>query len=386
MSDLHEFADDDTRTEDRHRKRRRRHRRRRAVTLLLILVLVIGGAGYLVLGPLKGIAADLHGNTGDYKGSGHGEVSVVVSSGASGRTVANDLVDKGVIKSSDPFLDALSKSGDQLQPGRYVLHRHMSGSAAVKLLQNPVALPTFTVPEGYRRMQMVPAIHKVSGLPVAEIKKALKAKPQKYGLPADLPSIEGYLFPATYKVKPHETATEIVQTMVDRMQAALTDAGVRAQDQRTVLTKASLVQAESPGDYATRRKIARVFDNRLKDDNKETDGKLQSDATVSYIFGTREDASTTKKQRASKSPYNTYRHKGLPPGPINSPGLASIKAADDPASGPWMYFVTVNPDTGKTKFATTYKQHQKHVKQYQAWLKKHHKGDHRKAKKNGGKS
>lgn len=373
MSDLHEFAADDSRTEDRHRKRRRRHRRRRAVTLLVVLVLVLGGAGYLVLGPLKGIANDLHANSGDYKGSGHGSVSIVVPSGASGRTVANDLVEKHVIKSSDPFLTALNKSGGQLQPGEYPMHRHMSGASAVKMLQHPVALPSFTIPEGFRLDKMVPVIHKASGLPKDKISAALHAKPQRYGLPSSLPSIEGFLFPATYKVKPNSSATDIVQTMVDRMQSALTDAGVPAQKQLTVLTKASLVQAESPGNYAVRQKVARVFDNRLKPNNKQTDGKLQSDATVSYIFGNSEDASTTKKQRASKSPYNTYRKAGLPPGPINSPGLASIKAAGNPASGHWMYFVTINPDSGKTKFATTYKQHQKNVKKYQKWLKKHHK-------------
>ncbi|MDN6528339.1 MAG: endolytic transglycosylase MltG, partial [Brevibacterium sp.] len=119
-----------------------------------------------------------------------------------------------------------------------------------------------------------------------------------------------------------------------------------------------------------RKKVARVFLYRIAEESK-TGKLLQSDATVAYIHGARSDLTTTKKERESDSPYNTYKKKGLPPGPINSPSSGAVEAALNPTKGDWQFFVATNPDTGETKFATTYKEHQKNVEIYRKWLKQH---------------
>ncbi len=94
--------------------------------------------------------------------------------------------------------------------------------------------------------------------------------------------------------------------------------------------------------------------------------KLQLDSTITYFTGS-ETVSTTDEERATDSPYNTYLHQGLPIGPISNPGLATLQAALDPPEGDWLYWVTVNTETGETKFATTYAEHQEYVKEWQDW-------------------
>ncbi|HJA62351.1 MAG TPA: endolytic transglycosylase MltG, partial [Candidatus Brevibacterium intestinavium] len=150
----------------------------------------------------------------------------------------------------------------------------------------------------------------------------------------------------------------------------LDELGIDDEDANRVLTLASLVEKESPGDEDVRKKVARVFLNRISDDSR-TGGLLQSDATVAYIHGARSDLTTTKKERQSDSPYNTYKKKGLPPGPINAPSAGAVKAALDPTEGDWQFFVATNPDTGETKFADTYDEHKKNVEIYRKWLKEH---------------
>jgi UPF0755 protein len=137
---------------------------------------------------------------------------------------------------------------------------------------------------------------------------------------------------------------------------------VPEEDRLTVLTKASLVQAEasSPEDMA---KVARVLENRLSDGMP-----LQLDTTVNYANG-KGGITTTAEDRQNPSPYNTYVHEGLPPGPITNPGEEAISAVQNPAKGPWRFFVVVNPDSGETRFAETAEQHQQNVLLFQQWLR-----------------
>jgi UPF0755 protein len=131
---------------------------------------------------------------------------------------------------------------------------------------------------------------------------------------------------------------------------------------RDLVIVASIIEKEvrAEGDRA---KVARVLYNRL--DKGEP---LGLDSTVIYAEKLKTNT-TTAKDRKSKSKYNTYRYDGLPPGPISAPGRAALEAAANPADGDWMYFVTVNFDTGETKFATTAAEHDKNVKEWQAWCK-----------------
>ncbi|RAD54636.1 endolytic transglycosylase MltG, partial [Burkholderia multivorans] len=154
------------------------------------------------------------------------------------------------------------------------------------------------------------------------------------------------LYPATYDLDKAKTAEDIVSEMVAKTKLELETAGIENKDANRILTLASLVEIESPGDEETRKKVARVFLNRISEDSK-TGQLLQSDATVAYIHGARADLTTTKEERNSDSPYNTYKRKGLPPGPINSPSAGAVDAALNPADGSWQFFVATNPDTGE---------------------------------------
>jgi UPF0755 protein len=121
------------------------------------------------------------------------------------------------------------------------------------------------------------------------------------------------------------------------------------------------VQAEArlPEDFA---KVARVIYNRLEDGQP-----LQMDSTVAYANDVY-TVFTSDEQRAVDSPYNTYLYPGLPPGPINSPGSQALEAALNPAEGSWRYFVTVDLETGETKYADTFEEHESNVAELQAWI------------------
>ena len=131
-----------------------------------------------------------------------------------------------------------------------------------------------------------------------------------------------------------------------------------------MLTKASLVQAEA-GTAEDMAKVASVLKNRLADGMP-----LQLDTTVNYANG-KTGITTTPEDRQNPSPYNTYVHPGLPPGPIGNPGEEALRAVLTPAPGDWRFFVVVNPDTGETRFATTGAEHQQNVALFQQWLREH---------------
>ena len=173
--------------------------------------------------------------------------------------------------------------------------------------------------------------------------------------------IEGYLFPDTYYFPPSVTESEILIAMVEQFHAVF-DPMMRRYAQEPeltpheVLTLASVIEKET-GDEAERDLVSAVFHNRLK-----LKMPLQSDPTVIYGMETL-STNITRKDLKSRSPYNTYRVKGLPPGPICNPGLASLKAALFPADVPYLYFVSKND--GSHFFSVNLKNHNEAVRQYQ---------------------
>ncbi|CAB4612735.1 unannotated protein [freshwater metagenome] len=152
--------------------------------------------------------------------------------------------------------------------------------------------------------------------------------------------------------------------MVDRMQEEINSFGIPANKVHDVLTLASVIQKEAriKEDFY---KVSRTFLNRIADGMH-----LQSDATVSYGVGGN-TVSTSRADRANNNGYNTYLHAGLPVGPISAPGSVAIDAALHPAAGKWLYFCTINLETGETVFSDTYAQHEKAVALWQAWMKDH---------------
>ncbi len=326
--------------------------------ILAVLVAVVVVVGLLV--GVVAFAADLLGQSGpaDYPGPGTGGVTVEIANGASLSEIGAVLAAADVVASEEAFIEAAgaNENSAQIQPGTYVLALQMSGAEAVVALLDPASRVTekVTIPEGVRVSGTVSILAKKSQLTKKGLEAALK-KPSSLGLPdyaGDNP--EGFLFPATYIIEPATDAEGQLTAMVSRFDQAADSVGLteRAADvdltPYEVVIVASLLEAEArPEDFA---KVARVIYNRL-----EAGMRLQLDATVNYALG-RTDLRLNSDDLDVDSPYNTYRNKGLPPGPINSPGEAALEAALAPADGPWIYYVTVNPETGKTKFTDSYEE------------------------------
>jgi len=231
---------------------------------------------------------------------------------------------------------------------------HMQASLAYALLVNPnnMVQVTVTIPEGWRESQIVGFLGTRSGLPASAYQAALK-NPASLGLPSYANGKpEGYLFPATYEVVPHESALGVLKGMVQRFNQEATAVNLPAAARQVHLTEgqvivmASLVQAEG-GRLTDYPKIARVIYNRLAQGIP-----LQLDSTVLYGLN-RYGIIASDQELSSPSPYNTYKHTGLPPGPIDSPGNAAIQAVLHPDAGNWLYFVTVDPKTGETLFTAS---------------------------------
>jgi UPF0755 protein len=278
------------------------------------------------------------------------------------------LARAGVVKTAKAFADVAARDtrSQSIQPGSYRLRQHMSAAAALAMLLQPSARLTVkvTIPEGKRLPQILQLLAQQTKLPLANFQAAAKT-PAQLGLPAEAKgNIEGYLFPATYQFQPSDTATDMLSSMVEHEQQTMNQLGVTAADQTRVLTEASLVQAEAghPSDFG---KIARVLTNRLA-----KHWYLQLDTTVHYATG-RFTLSTSTKDTQVKSPYNTYLHYGLPPGPICAPGAAAIQAVLSPTPGPWLYFVTTDPTNGTTEYAVTEAQFMALKAKYNEWQAAH---------------
>lgn len=328
----------------------RRRRRWIGVVVLLLILGLVGGAGYFGFDQVRQLASGLTGG-GDYPGPGTGSVEIVIKEGDSGRTIGKTLETAGVVKSSKAFVDALGESGanNSMQPGTYKLRKEMSGAGAVALLQSTESRVNIVlqVREGLWKSEVFALITKETGFTTEQLTAA--AKDPAVGLPAEAGGDpEGYLFPATYTFNPDVTPVEVLRQMVAKYTEEMTKAGIPEADRRRVLIIASLVQAEASqaGDFP---KVARVVENRLA----HPPGTLGFDTTVNFAVQKR-GFDLTQADLDVNSPYNTRKVAGLPPGPIDSPGAAAIEAAQQPAAGDWLYFVTVNPDTGETVFTSDY--------------------------------
>ncbi|MBW9118988.1 endolytic transglycosylase MltG [Microbacterium trichothecenolyticum] len=317
----------------------------------------------------------------DYEaGLANGEAFVTIAQGDTGSPISQSLYDAGVTKTPDAFYDYLITSGQNptFQPGVYRLQQKMTSEAALAMLLDPANKQEFTaqIPEGFTVEGTLQRISEGTGIPLEEL-TAAAADPAAYGVPAD-PAIaaaggqplEGWLFPATYTFDPGVTAQSAIQTLVDRTKQSLDAAGVPQERRQEILTTASIIQREARAG-TDMQKVARVILNRLDPSNQETFGKLQMDSTAQYGYGEMHDGTVSSSEAAlnDPNPWNTYVHTGLPVGPIANPGDVAIDAAMHPAEGPWLYFVTVNLNTGETQFSSTYGEHLKYVEQWQQWCR-----------------
>lgn len=340
--------------------------------VILSLVVLIGG-GYFAVSKVGSSVSGLF-VADDYPGPGEGEVEVVIPTGATIDEIGSILNDADVVKSSEAFAQAAAETpnSNRLQAGTYTLRKQMRARDAVQAMLEAGVKggKRFLIREGLRLNEQVAELSRQTDISEERYREVL-ANPQAYGLPEMAKgSPEGFLFPDTYEMSGEDPGA-VLQQMTGNFQRKATELHLEARanemnrDPRELVTVASIIEAEvqRPEDQA---KVARVIYNRL---DAQPSMRLQMDSTVGYAVnkprGT--GVTTSDAERANTSPYNTYVHEGLPPGPIGAPGRSALEAAANPAEGNWKYFVTINLDTGETAFADTFTEHQQNVRKFQAW-------------------
>ncbi|MET0741642.1 MAG: endolytic transglycosylase MltG [Candidatus Nanopelagicales bacterium] len=322
---------------------------------LAALVSIVALVALVAVGVVFGMRL-VGGGSNDYPGPGTGEATVQVLPGDSARDIGEALEAADVVKSADAFVEAAAaeEASRGLQPGFYLLKQQMSATGALDLMLDPSSriMAQVTLPEGLRLTETLDRLAAGTQIPLAELTAAAQNGPA-IGLPAYANNnAEGFLFPARYDIQPNDTATSVLSTLVARFGQSSEAVNLEGRAAGVGLTPyqalvvASLLEAEGhPEDFT---KIARVVYNRLA-----AGMPLQFDSTVNYALN-RDTVAVSLADLEVESPYNTYKYPGLPPGPIGSPGEQAMEAALSPAEGDWLYFVTVNPDTGETKFTASY--------------------------------
>ena len=337
-------------------ERRQRKRRRHWLTSLVIVItlVAVGVLGYKAIGIMRDASAQAT-HAEDYKGEGEGEVTVTIPEGASGADIGDILQSKGVVASGKAFTNAAKNNpkGNTIQPGTYKLKKKMSASSALQALLDPESKGdhTLTIPAGVSKQIVKDRLKKVGSFTDEQIEAAY-ADSAAIGLPAEAGgNVEGWLAPGTYDVTENATPKDLVKKMVSQTVTQLKELQVPKEDYQKVLTKASIVEREVPPKYYGQ--VARVIENRLTQVDGETQGYLQMDSTVLYGLGRSGGIPKGEETTDTSNQYSTYAHPGLPPGPIGSPSQDAIKAVVNPPAGSWLYFVTVDLDTGETLFSST---------------------------------
>jgi UPF0755 protein len=281
--------------------------------------------------------------------------------------IARILAEQGVIRSRAAFvgLAVLRGSARSLKAGEYEVPRGASLFAVLQLIESGRVKPHVVVlPEGSTVRELARALE-AEGLAAADdVVRAAASPLLLYELGIEAPSLEGYLFPDTYHLTKGMRVEEILGRMVHRFREkggppdVVARARTRGLSLHELVTLASIVEKETALP-AERPLIARVFLNRLR-----RDMPLQADPTVAYAAG-KEGRAPTREDLRADHPFNTYRHRGLPPGPIGSPGRAAIEAVLDPADVPYLYFVAIDERTHH--FSTTLEEHNEAVARYRQY-------------------
>jgi uncharacterized YceG family protein len=337
-------------------KPRRRWLRRIVAVLALALAVAIAAFAFLLYQPLHG--------------DGHGRVQVSVPAGATADEIGNLLADRGVVKNGRLFSLRARLSGqrDKLRSGRYTLKQGMPYSAALTALTTaPKAAPVIevTVPEGRSRLEEAAKIRSagLNGSYLAATKRSSKLDPRDYGAPRSTRSLEGFLYPSTYELRASQaTAGRLVSRQLDAFKSNFAKVDMRTARRRNlsrydVLIIASMIEREAlvPRD---RRLIAAVIYNRLKEGIP-----LGIDATLRYALN-QWSRPLRVSELNSNSAFNTRKHEGLPPTPIGSPGLAAMRAAANPASVSYLFYVVKPCGNGAHAFSSTDAKFQQDVAKY----------------------
>jgi len=302
-----------------------------------------------------------------FKGYGGAEQFVTIEPGSGTRTIGQRLIEAGVVRDDATFRAALWRTGRArtLQAGEFRFDRPMTAVEVIeKIARGDVYTRRITFPEGLNIREMARIFEQHGlGKEAAFIQAAGDPSPVR-DIDTVATDLEGYLFPETYAVKRDTSAATLIAAMVARFRQLFTNEmqqAARALEltPREAVTLASLVEKET-AQPAERPIVAAVYLNRLR-----LGMGMQADPTVIYALqrAGRYDGNLRRDDLSFDSPYNTYRYSGLPPGPIASPGLASLQAAVAPARVDYLYFVSRND--GSHVFARTLVEHNENVRQYQ---------------------
>jgi UPF0755 protein len=331
--------------------------KRLAAIVLFLILLGAGGAAWWFYSGVER----------PFKGYDAAELFVEVPQGAGSVAIAKRLADAGVVHDVTSFRLALwlTHEGRRLQAGEYRFDRPMTArQVADKIARGDVYFRPITFPEGLTIKQMAAAYEAKGFGPAAEFVAAARNAALVSAIDPAAKDLEGYLFPDTYKLPRTSTAPQLVARMVQDFMKALTPQIIEAAEARHLtvrqfVTLASIVEKET-GNKEERPLVAAVYSNRLRNGMG-----LQCDPTVIYALDRAGlyTGNLTRENLQFDSPYNTYRYAGLPPGPIASPGRASLDATAHPADVSYLYFVSKND--GSHAFATTLEEHNRNVQKYQ---------------------
>lgn len=320
------------------------------IIVLLIAITAVGSAGGYIMSDRSGVKL------------GSESVTLNIENGASASSIAQQLYDEGIIKFPSVFkLDARKNNyASSIKPGIIEIKDRMSYREILDLLcsdnRNSKKL---VIPEGFEQKQVRDRVVS-EGFCTAEEFDAAVNDNYGYDFLANLPprqyKLEGYLYPDTYIIPDGATAHDIIDMMLaefdtqitDEMLSKISELPVSGFTLDDVITMASIIERETDSD-TERAKVAGIFYNRL---NRNM--KLQSCATVQYILGERKPVLSIADTQID-SPYNTYVYAGLPSGPIANPGIDCIKAALEPESTEYLYFVAGKD--GQHIFSKTYEEH-----------------------------
>jgi len=318
------------------------------VKLLIALIFALAGfAAAMLVTPYQGFKTETY---------------VDIPHGTSTSGIARELARDGVVRYDwEIWLARLLRPSAKLQAGEYRFATPASGLKVFdRIARGDIYFFAFTVPEGSNIFDIGHALEAEGVMSSEDFLKAAEDPAPIRDLAPKAKTLEGYLFPSTYRLSHKTTGAQLAKMMTDefRKEWAKVSAGKEA-DIRSTVTLASLVEKETAA-AEERPLVASVFRNRL-----EQGMLLQCDPTTIYaaLLDHRYSGTIHKSDLISANPYNTYEHAGLPPGPIANPGAQSLAAALDPADTPFLYFVA-KPAGGGHQFSANMAQHEKAVIAY----------------------
>jgi UPF0755 protein len=326
--------------------------RRRSLVLAACVVAILAGVGAWVIDIFFG------------SNPSAGERTILIRRGETFAAIVDTLACRGIIRSRDKFVFVAKVYGgtNRLQMGRYMIPDGISNSALYRKLLGGEGNTetTVTIPEGLTvRAQASLLVHAV-GIDSTRFVSLARDPAFVQSLGVEANSLEGYLLPDSYRFTYGEEEQQVLRRLVGEFQRFFDDSlkarmAVMRKTMNEVLTMASIVEGEAVLDDE-RPIIAGAYYNRLK-----RGMKLDADPTIQYLLedGPRRVYYSDLKR---ESPYNTYLHAGLPPGPVNSPGRASIKAALYPVAHSFIYFVA--DGRGGHRFSSSFDEHQRNVRLY----------------------